>query len=74
MLIGIGIVTLVALLLLGYTGYANYRKLQHIRRIDIVGNDMGAFFAINSMMLSAVSAIALAWVAFPALLLPPCAA
>lgn len=67
---GIAALTLVALALLAYTGLANYRKWRRGQRAN---SDMSAFFALHAMLLSAISAIALAWVAFPAWILPPCA-
>ncbi|HEY0845723.1 MAG TPA: hypothetical protein VGE12_10160 [Noviherbaspirillum sp.] len=70
----IAIFTLLALTLLAYTGWVNYRKWTQTRHSNPPDADLRAFFALNSMMLCGVSAIALIWVAFPAALLPPCVA
>ena len=72
--VGIGIVTLAALALLGWTGLANYRKWKEARRTNHPDADIQVFFSLNAMMLSVVSAAALIWVAVPSTMLPPCAA
>lgn len=35
--------------------------------------EISRFFAINTLLLCAISVMAMLWVAFPALMLPPCA-
>lgn len=68
---GIAVVTVMALGLLAYTMLANYRKWQLAHRSNT--GDLDAFFALNSMMLCGLSAVALIWVAFPSTVLPTCA-
>lgn len=85
--LGIVLVTALALALLAGIGLSNWRKWNRARQThsanlraahahhpDQGGNNLGIFFAVTSMMLCALSAVALIWVAFPAALLPPCAA
>lgn len=84
---GIAMLTMLALALLAGIGLANWRKLKRLRsahcanlsaphtsQSDHGGSDLGLFFALTSMMLCALSALALLWVAFPAAVLPTCAA
>lgn len=71
--IGIALATLVALALIGCIALANYRKWRRIRQAKTPGTDIGSFFSLNSMLLCAVSAVALIWVAYPAAVLPACA-
>lgn len=70
--VGIGVFTLIALGLIGYTALTNFRKWRQTRNAP--GADIDAFFALNTLMLCALSAVALLWVAAPAAMLPPCAA
>lgn len=76
--IGIGIVTLAALALIGAIGLANYRTWKQsrsvIRHTAVPDAQVRAFFSLNAMMLCALSAVALIWVAVPAAMLPPCTA
>lgn len=84
---GIALTTALALALLAWVGLSNWRKWNGARRAhsanlcaahthhpDQGGNNLGSFFALTSMMLCTLSALALLWVAFPAALLPTCAA
>src|SRR5690606_23299254 len=74
---GIALATAVALALLAWAAAANYSKWQRARRAGAVeaaaDGGLQAFFALNSMLLCGVSAVALVWVAFPAAVLPTCA-
>jgi hypothetical protein len=70
--VGLGIATLLALALLGYAGLLNFRKWQRSRSDG--KQALSAFFALTAMMLCGLSALSLVWVAFPAVLLPTCAA
>ncbi len=75
----IALATLGALALIGYIVLINYRKWRLARRLaaDHAGTmpdaALQAFFALNSLMLCGLSAIALMWVAYPAAVLPICA-
>jgi uncharacterized membrane protein YeiB len=71
--IGIGIVTVSALALIAWIAFVSHAGWQRARSRP-AGNGIDAFLALNSMMLCALSAVALIWVAFPTLMLPPCAA
>lgn len=72
--IGVGAATMLGLLLIGYIALLNMRKWQRERSPKSGVTSMSAFFALTSLLLCALSAVALTWVAFPALILPPCAA
>ena len=78
--VGIGVFTLIALALLGYVALLNFRKWTQARDASRstreATHDAGvsAFFALNSLMLCGLSAIALIWVAAPAAMLSVCAA
>lgn len=70
---GIALASLVALGLLAYTAALNVEKYRRAPT-DASGNyDISAFIALNSVLLCALSAVALVWVAFPTLMLPTCA-
>lgn len=71
---GIGVATVLALLLLAFSALVNYRKWASLADAEPPDADIKAFFALNTMMLSALSGIALVWVAFPVTMLPTCAA
>lgn len=71
---GIAVLTGLALALLAFAGWSNYRKWSAVRHAGTQDAPMEAFFALNAMLLCAMSALALSWIAFPALLLPLCAA
>lgn len=71
--LAIGAATLLALALIGWIAWANYRKWLAARGTGQPGSDVGRFFSLNSMLLCVVSAVSLVWVAFPAVLLPTCA-
>ncbi|GAB3540619.1 hypothetical protein GCM10027343_09950 [Noviherbaspirillum agri] len=74
---GIGIITLAALALLGYAVLQNFRKwrqAQQAQQAHAPGADIAVFFSFNTVLLCALSAVALIWVAFPATLLPVCIA
>lgn len=70
----IGVLTLVAVALLVHIGIINHQKWQRARRSGAAGDDISEFFAICSVRLCSLSAIALIWVAFPAFVLSPCSA
>lgn len=70
----IGAVTLVAVALLAHIALINHKKWQRARRSGTTGDDMSEFFALCSVRLCGLSAIALIWVAFPAFVLSPCSA
>ena len=71
---GIAAATVLSLALIAVSAWSNYRKWSAVRRSNAPDAPMHAFFAINAMMLAAMSALALSWVAFPTLMLPVCAA
>jgi hypothetical protein len=71
--LGIAVATLGALVLLAYTGALNYAKYRRAPSAPSGSPDISAFIALNSLLLTALSAVALIWVAFPALILPTCA-
>lgn len=71
---GIAAATALALALIAVSGWSNYRKWSSVRRSNAPDAPMHAFFALNAIMLAAMSALALSWVAFPTLMLPVCAA
>ncbi|HZW22716.1 hypothetical protein [Noviherbaspirillum sp.] len=71
---GIAAATTLALALIAVSAWSNYRKWSAVRRSNAPDAPTHAFFALNAMMLAAMSALALSWVAFPALMLPVCAA
>ncbi|OGB26109.1 MAG: hypothetical protein A3I66_13595 [Burkholderiales bacterium RIFCSPLOWO2_02_FULL_57_36] len=70
----IGALTLIAVALLVYIGIVNYEKWRHARRSALTGDDMSRFFALCSVLLCGLSAIAVIWIAFPAFILSPCTA
>lgn len=70
----IAALTLAALVLLAWIAWLNYRKWMDARRGYRPDADTQNFFSLNAMLLCAVSAVALIWVAAPAAILPPCAA
>ena len=70
----VGALTLVAVALLVYIGIVNYEKWQRARQTGLPGDDMSGFFALSSVLLCGLSAVAVIWVAFPAFMLAPCAA
>lgn len=72
--LGIGVTNVAALALLAWSGLGNYRKWRCLRAAGAGKGDISRFFAINAMLLSGLSIITLSWVAFPTLMLPPCAA
>lgn len=71
---GIAVATALALAVLALAGGSNFRKWSSARRAGTPDAPLQAFFALNAMLLCALSALALSWVAFPALVLPVCAA
>lgn len=70
----IALATVLALALLAVSAWSNYRKWILVRRSGTPDAPLHAFFALNAMMLCAMSALALSWVALPTLMLPVCAA
>lgn len=68
---GIAVVTALALLLLAWIALAKWRTLRRVSQHD---PDLDRFFALNALLLCALSTVALVWVAAPTLLLPSCAA
>lgn len=71
---GLALLTAIALALIAFAGWSNYRKWSRAKQAGTQDAPLHAFFALNAMMLSAMSALALSWVAFPSLMLPVCAA
>lgn len=71
--IGIALISLAALALLGYTAILNFEKYRQAPSDASSANDISAFIALNSVLLCALSTVALIWVAFPTLMLPSCA-
>lgn len=69
----IAVITLIAAALLAYIGIANFGKWRRSRDRSVPADSMSGFFALSSMLVCGLSAIALLWVAFPAFVLPPCA-
>lgn len=72
--IGVGLLTVIALALLGAVAGFHLAKRRAVRHSKAPDAGMQAFFALNSLMLCGLSAVALVWVALPAALLPTCAA
>lgn len=70
----IGALTLVAIALLVWSGIVNHDKWRRAPRSASAGDDMSRFFALASVLLCGLSAVAVIWVAFPAFILPSCAA
>lgn len=66
--------TAASLALIAYITLLNYRKWRDNRGAPGEEAAMNAFFALNSLLLCGLSAVALAWVAVPAAMLPSCAA
>lgn len=66
---GIAIATTCALALLAMLAWHGFRLLR-----NVAGDGNDALLARVGLALSAVSAVALSWVAFPAVVLPACAA
>lgn len=84
---GIAVLTIAALAMLAYVARINWHKWNHAQRpshpsqaprhdsqAEHRAPELNSFFSLTSMMLCALSAVALMWVAFPAVLLPDCAA
>lgn len=65
--IGIGVVTLTALALIGYTTAVNVGKYRRTATAPT-----SRFIALTALLLGLLSAIAVVWVALPAYLLPTC--
>jgi hypothetical protein len=70
--VSMAILTLVAIALFIYIGAVNYAKWQRALHQQAPGDDLSRFFALCSVMLCGVSAVAVIWVAFPTYMLPPC--
>ena len=68
------ILTLGAVALMIYIAAVNHAKWRRTLHRPAPGDDMSRFFALCSVMLCGLSAVAVIWVAFPTYLLPPCAA
>lgn len=69
----IAALTLLSIALLAYIAAVNHGKWQHSRRQAAAAAGIDRFFALCSMMLCALSAVALLWVALPTFVLPACA-
>lgn len=69
---GVALASLIALALLGYTAMLNIEKYRRAPTDASAANDASAFIALNSVLLCALSTVALLWVAFPAFMLPTC--
>jgi hypothetical protein len=57
-----------------YIGIINYGKWQQERHRKAAGDGMSRFFALSSVLLCGLSAVAMLWTAFPIFILPACAA
>lgn len=68
--LGITIATGMALLLMGGIALVQFRKWRYPSGPD---PELTRFFAANTLLLCGLSALALAWVAFPSMVLPTCA-
>lgn len=64
---GVALATLAALALIAAAAWADRRRLRELRA------GPGAFTARVSVLLCALSALAVGWVAYPAFVLPACA-
>jgi hypothetical protein len=71
--IGIALLSAAALVLLCYTCAINYEKYRQAPTDEDGNHDIDGFIALNSVLLSLLSTVALVWVAFPTLMLPTCA-
>lgn len=71
---GVALASLIALILLGYTAALNIEKYRRAPSDASDADDPAPFIALNSVLLCALSTVALVWVAFPALMLPACSA
>lgn len=71
--IGIALFTLGALVLLALTAVISYERYRDFATDTAAEENIGSFIALNSVLLCGISAVALIWVAFPALMLPVCA-
>jgi hypothetical protein len=69
--LGVAITTLLALLLMGGIAAVQFPRWRHPDGPD---PELTRFFAANTLLLCGLSALALVWVAFPAGVLPACAA
>lgn len=67
----IAVVTALSLLLIAWIALIHMRRRRNPLGPD---PDMERFLAVNTLLLCAISALALIWVAFPAAVLPTCAA
>lgn len=72
--VSVAILTLISVALFIYIAVINYAKWQRALHRQAPDDDMSRFFALCSVMLCGLSAVAVIWVAFPTYLLPPCAA
>jgi membrane protein YdbS with pleckstrin-like domain len=70
----VGAVTLAAVALVVYIGAVNYRRWRRTPRQETVDHGMSRFFTLCSVLLCGLSVVAIFWVAFPAFILPSCAA
>lgn len=70
--LGVGALTLLALALLAAGVTTNYRKWRQTRRGSKRANSLSAFFALVTLMLCGLSAVAVVWVAMPMLMLTNC--
>lgn len=83
---GVALLTAIALPAIIYIAWLNWKEWKKIRQAhdktasaaSAIGSDhdeleIAAFFPLTSLMLCALSIVALVWVAFPAAMLPQCA-
>lgn len=69
---GIALASVAGLAPIGLIAWRSLRQWQAVRNQH--EQDAAPFFAVVTLMLCAMSAVALAWVALPGFLLPPCVA
>ncbi|HVL77195.1 MAG TPA: hypothetical protein VM406_14360 [Noviherbaspirillum sp.] len=71
--IAVALATVVGVVLLGYTGVVNLEKYRQSRKDETGTIEVSGFVALNALLLSILSTVAVVWVAFPTLMLPTCA-
>lgn len=67
---GVAAATLIAGALMGSIAVTNLRRWRNPPGPD---GEISSFFAVNTLLLCAISVLAMLWVAFPTLVLPTCA-
>lgn len=72
--LGIGLASAAGLALIALIALRNGRIWRAARERHEHEEDAAPFFAVTTLLLCAISALALIWVALPAIMLPPCVA